>query len=210
MVGHILTQSDRLGNEIDKIISLGRLESADFTPDLSRTTVGRILSRLVSPFEDDAAKKHIRFSVDVPEEEVEVFVDLQDIRRAVRALIENALKFTPEGGSVALQVQAMPDLVRFEVTDTGIGIEEQNHRAIFEKFYQVENPLTRKYGGSGLGLSFAAEIMEAHGTGIEVESEPGRGSTFRFCLPRLQETAVLPADSDGAPGAPTEDGECLP
>ena len=108
---------------------------------------------------------------------------MRDIRRAIRALLENALKFTPEGGSIALRAAPDGEGVLFEVKDTGIGIAPEHHQVIFEKFTQIENPLTRKYGGSGLGLGFAAEIVEAHRSKIEVESELGKGATFRFRLP---------------------------
>ena len=74
----------------------------------------------------------------------------------------------------------------FAVRDTGIGIPLNSQRTIFEKFIQLENPLTRQYGGSGLGLSFAAAIVEAHGSRISVESAPEEGSTFQFRLPRSE------------------------
>ena len=182
-VRHILTQTDRLAHEIDKIISLGRLEAEDFAPDLELVSVGEILKTLVKPFEVEAEKRGLRLVVADETHDHFVYADVRDIRRAIRALLENALKFTPEGGSIALRAAPDGEGVLFEVKDTGIGIAPERHQVIFEKFTQLENPLTRKYGGSGLGLSFAAEIVEAHRSKIEVESELGKGATFRFRLP---------------------------
>jgi signal transduction histidine kinase len=104
--------------------------------------------------------------------------------------VENAIKFTPKGGTVDVLVVLREESVVFEVKDTGIGIAPQDQVVIFEKFIQLENPLTRKYGGSGLGLSFASEILRAHGCRIEVESELGKGAAFRFRLPLMPEEAL--------------------
>ncbi|MEN8151072.1 MAG: ATP-binding protein [Planctomycetota bacterium] len=199
MVSDILSQSDRLGHEIDKIISLGRLESSDFAPDLDESSASDILKRLVVPFENEAKEKGIDLAVEDVTDGAMVSANARDIRRAVRALVENALKFTPEGGSVALRISAEPDHVLFEVEDTGIGIAPQDHEVIFETFNQLENPLTRKYGGSGLGLTFVAEILKAHGTKVDLESELGEGATFRFRLPRVQEEADGELATAGGP-----------
>jgi len=187
VVGNILSQSDRLGHEIDKIISLGRLESSDFAPDLDEISARDIVKRIAAPFENDATEKGIRLNVEDDTDGALVSANARDIRRAIRALVENALKFTPEGGEVTLRMVSEREHVLFEVVDSGIGIAPQDHSVIFETFIQLENPLTRKHGGSGLGLCFVAEILKAHGTRVEVKSELGNGATFRFRLPRVQE-----------------------
>ena len=187
MVDNILSQSDRLGHEIDKIISLGRLEASDFSPDLNEVPAKRILTKIPVPFESAAKEKGIRLTLTDESKGAVVLADTRDIQRALRALVENALKFTPEGGEVEIRATTEDEHVVFEVRDDGIGIAPQDHEVIFERFIQLENPLTRQHGGSGLGLSFAAEIMKAHGTRIEVESELGEGAVFRFRLPRVCE-----------------------
>jgi PAS domain S-box-containing protein len=187
MVADILSQSDRLGHEIDKIISLGRLDSSDFAPDLDEISASDILKRLTTPFENDAKEKGIHLDVVDETDGAVVSANARDIRRAIRALMENALKFTPEGGEVLLRIAPEEDHILFEVEDTGIGIAPQDHEVIFETFIQLENPLTRKHGGSGLGLCFVAEILKAHGSTIELTSELGKGATFRFRLPRVRE-----------------------
>jgi signal transduction histidine kinase len=184
MVTNILSQSDRLGHEIDKIISLGRLEASDFSPDLAEVPAKRILARIVVPFQSEALERDIDLSLANEAGNAVLFADGRDLQRALRALVENALKFTPDGGKVVVRCHADDENVVFEVVDDGIGIAPQDQEIIFERFIQLENPLTREHGGSGLGLSFASEIMKAHGTRIEVESELGEGAVFRFRLPR--------------------------
>ena len=107
--------------------------------------------------------------------------------RALQALVENSIKLTPAGGRGEGRAWVEEEDVVFEVRDTGIGIAPEDHEIIFEKFTQIENPLTRTHGGSGLGLSFASGILRAHGSRIEVESELGQGSNFYFRLKRVTE-----------------------
>jgi signal transduction histidine kinase len=186
ILSDMLSQSDRLGHEIDKVICLGRLDAEDFAPDLQVIRASRLLKQVVPPFEAEAKEKNLELIVTDQAGDAEVNADAVDIRRAIRALIENAVKFTPEGGEVEVRLDVADGEVVFEVRDTGIGIPANRQTTIFEKFIQLENPLTRQYGGSGLGLSFAAAIIEAHGSKISVESAPEEGSTFRFRLPRAE------------------------
>ncbi len=186
ILADMLSQSDRLGHEIDKVICLGRLDAADFAPDAQVVPASKLLKQVMPPFAAEAKEKKLSLSVTDEAGDATVNADLVDIRRAIRALIENAVKFTPEGGEIEVRLVANDDEVIFEVHDTGIGIPGNRQGMIFEKFIQLENPLTRQYGGSGLGLSFAAAIIESHGSKISVESAPEEGSTFRFRLPRSE------------------------
>lgn len=108
----------------------------------------------------------------------------QGLRQVLTNLVGNAAKFTPEGGRVALRVLARPgDGVRFEVEDSGIGIEAEALDRIFLPFEQADGTMTRRFGGTGLGLAICAEIVRRMKGRIGVESEPGRGSTFWVELP---------------------------
>ena len=132
--------------------------------------------------------------VAVPADLPEVLVDPQQIARAVVLMLDNAIKFTPQGGHVTLTAKAhvAPDdappgwecgYVEVNLSDTGIGIPADKLPRIFEKFYQVDASATRSYGGTGLGLALVKQIMESHGTQVMVESAPNVGTTFRFRLP---------------------------
>jgi signal transduction histidine kinase len=98
--------------------------------------------------------------------------------------VGNAIKFTPEGGTVTVQVVLEDDGARIEVADTGIGLTPEQQAHVFDKFYQADTSATRLFGGAGLGLAIARALVQAHGGTIGVTSNAGRGSVFWFTLPR--------------------------
>lgn len=177
-------QSLRLEYEVDKLISLGRIESGDFALDRELVDLEELLSKVTLPFVSVARDRSIGFSVAPPPPEIKIHADRADLRRAIRALVENAIKFTPDGGRIEIVCAAEPDQVYVEVRDDGPGIEPRYHRRIFDKFFQVEDPLTRVHGGAGLGLHVAQAVARAHSGSLELESELGQGSTFRLQIPR--------------------------
>ena len=182
----IREQSLRLEHQIDKLINLGHLESDDYGQDREAFQLSELQNGLIAPFEQPARDRAIEltFACDAPE--ATIHGDRADLRRACQALIENAVKFTPDGGRVEVALSPHQEGIRFSVRDTGIGIDPRYHRRIFEKFFQVEDPLTRHHGGAGLGLFVARGIVEAHGDRIEVSSQLGRGAEFAFMLPLWQ------------------------
>jgi PAS domain S-box-containing protein len=180
----IREQSVRLEHQIDKLINLGNLESADYGQDREVISVGDLAAGLLAPFEQPSRDRRIELSFSVEAAGESLDADRADLRRACQALVENAIKFSPDGGHVQVQI-ARNNLgeLRFRVRDAGIGIDPRYHRRIFEKFFQVEDPLTRHHGGAGLGLFVARGIVEAHGSRIEVSSQLGQGADFSFALP---------------------------
>jgi CheY-like chemotaxis protein len=128
--------------------------------------------------------------------------DSYRLRQVLLNLVSNAIKFTPRGGQVQIAVTsakegADPALVRFEVRDTGIGMDESVLRRIFERFTQADSSTTRRFGGSGLGLAISWRLVQIMGGQLEVKSTPGEGSTFYFSLP-LRQVRVAPS-SHAAP-----------
>ena len=111
--------------------------------------------------------------------------DPKRLKQILVNLLNNAVKFTPEKGSVKLNVRAdaKEGLMRFSVTDTGIGIDPANIEKLFNPFVQLDSSLSRQYEGSGLGLTLVKQLVEMHGGSIEVQSEVGVGSCFAFVLP---------------------------
>jgi signal transduction histidine kinase len=103
-------------------------------------------------------------------------------------LVGNAVKFTPDGGYIEIALQRHDREAWFSVRDTGVGIPADRLDRVFKRFYQVESPLRRHYGGLGLGLAIAKELVELHNGRIWAESRPGEGSTFTVALPLLIET----------------------
>lgn len=177
----IREQSLRLEHQIDKLINLGYLDSNDYGQDLEEFDLAEFMAAAAAPFESPADERGIEIEVSCPEGLV-IQADRADLKRAAQALIENALKFTPGGGHVWVTASREDELIRVSVRDEGIGIHPRYQRRIFEKFFQVEDPLTRHHGGAGLGLFVAEQILEAHGSKIEVKSELGTGAEFSFCL----------------------------
>ena len=111
------------------------------------------------------------------------------LKQAIDCLLENALKFTPGGGRVEVQVYTEPGWVCLAITDTGIGMTEEGLERIFTRFYQRDRSTTRRHGGIGLGLTLVRAVIEEHGGRIEVESQPGQGSRFTIKLPKLAPVA---------------------
>jgi len=125
--------------------------------------------------------------------------DPNHLRRVLDNLFSNALKFTPAGGSITLCARWEGPNVTLKVTDTGVGIPPGKLDRVFERFYQVDGSMTRRYGGVGLGLALVKEIVEAHGGHIVVESEVGRGSAFTVTLPALISPGQARQDTEPSP-----------
>lgn len=195
----IREQSLRLEQQIDKLINLGTLDVAAYGQQKEDFPAAMLANGLLAPFEQLARDRNITLKLAVEDGSRMLHADREDLRRACQALVENAIKFGRDGGAVTVRIEADGDGVRFRVDDDGIGIDPRYHRRIFEKFFQVEDPLTRRHGGAGLGLFVAQGIVEAHGSRIEVTSSLGAGASFAFRLPmqvdkppESHDLAVLP------------------
>ena len=195
----IREQSVRLEHQIDKLINLGNLESEDYGQDREVVGMEDFLAGLLTPFEQPARDRRVTLTLECADNEAQLFADRADLRRACQALIENAVKFARDDGCVRVEIVAEGDGLQFRVGDDGIGVDPRYQRRIFEKFFQVEDPLTRHHGGAGLGLFVARGIVEAHGSQIEVSSQLGQGADFSFMLPICQPEHALAGD-----GQPTD------
>src|SRR5258708_35746789 len=129
---------------------------------------------------DDEKKLALRVEAAEP---VQVEGDPSRLQQVVVNLLDNAIKYTPEGGSVSVSVRAETDKAVLTVTDTGIGISEDSQAHIFERFYRTDQAGSRQMGGTGLGLSIVKSIGAAHGGRASVLSKEGHGRTFRFEIP---------------------------
>jgi two-component system, OmpR family, sensor kinase len=127
-------------------------------------------------------KKRVIIEYDVPEHQVTAVFDERRIRQVASILLDNAVKYTPDGGRVTVVVREIPDSAELEVADTGIGISEDQLPHIFERFHRADE--ARTAGGVGLGLAIARQIIDAHGGRIRVTSKLGGGSTFTATLPK--------------------------
>ncbi len=194
-------QADKLRALIDNLLEMSRLDAGVLR--LQRQPVW--LSALVQKVINEArlqARGH-RFELDLPADLPVVEADPLRIEQVLRNLLENAMRYSPHGGTVTVFGGAGPDEVKLAVRDEGIGIPPEHLDKIFDRFYQVDHPVVQAAGGSGLGLSICRGIVAAHGGRIWADSTPGQGSTFFFTLPLrpIQPGALQSADRRGQPAS---------
>jgi len=137
----------------------------------------------VAVVQAEAAAKEVFVSIDLSDRVPWVNIDFHRISQVSRNLLENAIAHTAKGGVITVGARQQGNWVEVSVTDTGEGIPPEDLPNIFERFYRVDKSRTRATGGSGLGLTIAKRLVEAHGGKIEAQSEPGKGSRFSFTVP---------------------------
>lgn len=170
---------------INDILEMSRLDAGRTEMSIEIVDLGDIAGMVETVVQPLADKSRVAFSCEIDPDVPLVEADFEKIRHVLENLCGNAVKFTPEGGSVKLQMAYHPECgeVWIKVSDTGIGIAKADQQRIFERFVQADSSPSRKYNGTGLGLSLAKEYTEMHGGSLSVESEPGVGSTFAVRIP---------------------------
>lgn len=179
--------SQRLERLIEDLILFTTSEANKLVLEKAQFNITPVIIDAEERLAEFARSKEIQLGTRIPAENLTVFADKNKVSWVVHQLLENAVKFTPEGGKVVLAVEANPKAVKISVLDTGIGIAPDKLSEIFEPFHQLDGSSTRKQGGTGLGLSLAQTIVSAHQSKIVVESVPGKGSSFSFELPSTPE-----------------------
>jgi two-component system phosphate regulon sensor histidine kinase PhoR len=180
----------RLQDLIDRLLDWGRMESGRRPFHMEPTEVGSIVQRAIAAFEGVRERQNARLSVSVPEALPTLWAECASISDALLNLLTNASKYGGHPAEIALRVSAGRGLVRIAVQDNGIGIPRREHKRIFQKFYRIDDRLSRDMQGSGLGLAIANHVVKAHGGRIEVESALGKGSVFTIVLPVLRAEQV--------------------
>ena len=173
---------ERHGNIlIDKTISYLSLETG-----LGRGCIARIIEETVSLMEPRAKEKGIALSFSL-ENLKPIQADPKNIEEIFNNLITNAINYSPDGGQVGVTARCLGEYMEIKVKDTGVGIPPEELPKIFDKFYRVKHPKTRKIMGTGLGLAIVKGVVEAHHGTIDVESEADKGTTFRILLPVIRQ-----------------------
>jgi PAS domain S-box-containing protein len=177
----IVEEADRLTELIDNLLDASRIQAGALSLDPQPLDLISLIHKTADRFATQTNRHQI--VVDLPETLPLVMADERRLRQVLDNLINNAIKYSPNGGKIVIGARSGDDHVLVFVQDEGVGIPEEDQEAIFESFYRVDSSLKRSTQGAGLGLYLVRAIVEAMGGEIRVESEPGKGSSFIFTLP---------------------------
>jgi signal transduction histidine kinase len=176
----------RLERLIEDLIQFSLASRGELTLKIQRSQLPEVVQLMVNRSQGKARQAGVHLSCIVPADLPAVEVDEEKIGWVLSHLIDNAIKFTPAGGRVEVGAQPEGSMVVLAVSDTGIGIPAERLQEIFEPFHQLDSSATRRYGGTGLGLTMVKRIVEAHGAQVKVQSVLGRGSRFEFAIPQAR------------------------
>ena len=193
----MLDQSDRLSRLVEQLLELSRLESGDLPlhrePMPLRPLVERVVSEVAVARRDEGVAVHNQ----VPADLSDLDADRERVHQVLFNLLDNAVRFTPEGGDVTVTAARENGRCVVSVSDTGPGVDAEHLPRLFERFCRVDPARSRAGGGTGIGLAIAKSVVEAHGGHIWAESSPGHGSAFRFDLPVAAPVAVKERTAHG-------------
>ena len=210
----IYRSAGKLNRLVDQLLDISSIEAGKMKLKTSCQKLFPVIRHIVSSFQSFAEKKKISLTLDIPPEEITLYLDIDKIDKILSNILSNALKFTPERGKVKVVISVTgsssiePEIlstqkeseetpvigsVEISVSDTGIGIPEEQLDKIFDRFYQIDNKFSKEYEGTGIGLSLTKELVNLHKGKISVESQEGKGSTFRIMLP-LGNEHLLPEE----------------
>jgi PAS domain S-box-containing protein len=182
----VLRNSERLRRLVDSLLYLSRAQSGKLNYSFEKLDIKDILEHAVQDLALQAASKNIELITDIPSDIPQLDLDRDKMMDVFVNLIDNAVKFTPDGGKVTVSAHVSEGSMYLDVEDTGIGIPENKIPMLFQRFYQVDSSVKRRYGGTGLGLYICKKIVEDHKGDIYVNSEEGKGTTVHVRLPMDQ------------------------
>ncbi|MDO8683752.1 MAG: ATP-binding protein [Armatimonadota bacterium] len=182
-LGSLVKESERLSLLIDDLLEIAKLDSGRCIVKQRKMLLLETVDRIVGYLKPQSEDQSLTVNTDIPKD-IMAYADPEQIGRALINLLDNAIKYTPPGGTVTITAKQDGDWISVHVKDTGIGISKDEIRRIFERFYRVDKARSRQLGGTGLGLSIVKDIVTAHGGSITVHSQLDKGSVFTFTIPR--------------------------
>ncbi|MDW7733469.1 MAG: PAS domain S-box protein [Methanolobus sp.] len=180
----ILRSSERLGNLIQSLLYMGNVLAGKAEYNFDPIQIENVIDNTIKRFLYQAQQKDIKISKDISGILPIIEADVTFLPQMLDKLVDNAIKFTPEGGDVVIRAYEEGDCIHIEVKDNGIGVPEDKTDAIFGSFYQLDGSSTRRYGGNGIGLHISQQIVNAHKGKIRLESNEGNGTTVHITLPK--------------------------
>ena len=181
-LNHINQSSNRLRRLINNLIDISKFDSGFIECKCKNENIVYVVEDIVHEVVDYAKEKNIELIFDTEEEEIISFIDKEKIERVILNLLSNAIKFTNENGKIEVYMKSDNNFIYISIKDNGIGISKEKIDHIFQRFYQVDNLLSRGSEGSGIGLCIVDEIIRMHGGKINIESEINKGTTFEIVL----------------------------
>lgn len=179
--------SARLEKLIEDLIQFSTASREGLSLHLAAVQILPLVRELTAQAEEKADHGGVMLRLEVPEDLPELYADQDRIRWVLVQLLDNAIKFTPRGGSVALSITPLEKMATITVRDSGIGIPQDRIGELFQPFHQLDGSATRSYGGTGIGLALVKLILDSHGVELRIRSTPGEGSMFSFMLPLARE-----------------------
>ncbi|OAK75464.1 cell wall metabolism sensor histidine kinase WalK [Lederbergia galactosidilytica] len=181
-LGVTRNETERMIRLVNDLLDLSKMDSRNFTINPDWINFTSFLNQIIDRFEM-SKERHVHFKRLLPKEAVFVEIDEDKLTQVIDNIISNALKYSPEGGTITFRVKLLDDHIEVSISDQGIGIPKDNLTKVFERFYRVDRARTRQLGGTGLGLAIAKEIIGVHGGDIWAKSQEGKGTTIIFTLP---------------------------
>lgn len=176
-------QSLRLSQLVGDLLTISRLENSQNEKDFDKINFIDLVRQSVKAAQTSAEEKGHTLVTELPDTELSLYADRQNMSQLIDNLIDNAIKYTEEPGTITVRLKKEGNWAVLEVQDTGLGVSPQYQQRVFERFYRVDKARSQSLGGTGLGLSIVKNIAEKHGGSVSVESQLGSGSTFTFRLP---------------------------
>lgn len=182
-MGILQRSYDRLSHLIDDLLEFSMASEGQMSLEPAPVDTASLIDSAVKQTQKQADGSKIKLITMNPDPNLQIIADGKKIAWVLEELVENGIKFNKPGGTVQLEANSGEGIVVFSITDDGIGFDEGRIDEVFEPFHQLDGSSTRRYGGTGIGLALAKQIIEAHGTTLKVNSKPGRGTRFEFSLP---------------------------
>ena len=183
VIGAVIRNGQRLQRLINQLLDLSKVEAGKMKLLASHVDLVQLLREITASYESLAKEKNIRYFFNPEVNELMVYVDEEKIEKIVHNILSNAFKFTKQGGQIILNLKVQEKSAVIALTDSGIGIPEDQLDKIFDRFYQVDSSQTRGYEGTGLGLALVKDLVELHHGKVSVDSKEGKGTTFTVSLP---------------------------
>jgi two-component system phosphate regulon sensor histidine kinase PhoR len=181
----ISSNSEHLANLINDILDLSKIESGKLEMERKPCNIYPLAQKIVSGLQRQADDQQVTIEINIEKDLPKILADEKRLAQVLLNLIDNAIKYNKKGGKVIITAHKKnTHFIQVDISDTGIGISENDLPRVFERFYRIDKARSREMGGTGLGLSIVKHIVQAHGGDVSTSSILGKGSTFSFTIPR--------------------------